>query len=264
MTDPTRLIELEDGTSALERRVLDAARGIAAPPGAKASVLGAIASQAALGASAAAATTSSLSLVVKSVAAGIAIGVAATAGVTTWALPVSPPPAVAPAPSLNVVTPMLPSLDPPQRSTASPLVPLVPAPKVETPSRRPVDKAPSESSELQAPASPSQSAFSDPPIEVAARQVNGASAADGAQLESRRVAEARGLLRAGRAAAALVLLREVSREFPSGVLTQEREALTIEALLGSGDRERARALALSFLTRYPNSPLAGSVRRALD
>jgi hypothetical protein len=45
---------------------------------------------------------------------------------------------------------------------------------------------------------------------------------------------------------------------------EEREALTIEALLGSGERERARSLAIVFLQRHPNSPLATSVRRALQ
>ena len=62
----------------------------------------------------------------------------------------------------------------------------------------------------------------------------------------------------------LVVLNGLMREFPNGVLTQEREALTIEALLGSGERERARSLALEFLRLHPNSPLAASVRRALD
>jgi outer membrane protein assembly factor BamD (BamD/ComL family) len=127
-----------------------------------------------------------------------------------------------------------------------------------------LERAPA-SAELAAPptaAAPSQVVFSDPPLEAAPQA--SASAADRAQLESRRVAEARGLLRAGRTAACLVVLNDLMREFPNGVLTQEREALTIEALLGSGERERARSLALEFLRLHPNSPLAASVRRALD
>jgi hypothetical protein len=262
VTDPTRLIELEEGTSPLERRVLDAGRSIGAPPGAKASVLAAISAQAALSATAAAAVkTSSLVLVAKSLAVGVLLGVAATAGVNAWVAPSAAPPAKAPA----APAPRL-ARDVPDAAPVPSVIPVLPAPldapsKAEPPARRSVDHAPSSAEAMPAaPAAPSQMAFSDAPVE-APRSVSGA---DRAQLESRRVAEARGLLRAGRTAAGLVVLNELTREFPNGVLVQEREALMIEALLGSGERERARALALEFLQRHPNSPLAASVRRALD
>lgn len=260
MTDPTRLIELEEGTSPLERRVLDAGRSIGAPPGAKASVLAAISAQAALSATAAAAVkTSSLVLVAKSLAVGMLLGVAATAGVNAWVAPAAAPPAKVPAASAPRI-----ARDVADAAPVPSVVPVLPAPldapsKAEPPARHLVDRAPS-SAEAYAPAAPSQMAFSDAPGE-APKPVSGA---DRAQLESRRVAEARGLLRAGRTAAGLVVLNELTREFPNGVLVQEREALMIEALLGSGERERARGLALEFLQRHPNSPLAASVRRALD
>lgn len=266
MTDPIRLIELEQGTSPLERRVLDAAKGIGAPPGAKASILTAITSQAALGASAGAALKAgSLSLVVKSVAAGVVLGVAATAGVSTW---LSPQPAAsaarAAAPSaLRVPAP--PDLRVARDTSASTPAPLPPIAKAEPAPPRALERAPA-GTELPPPptaAAPSQVAFSDAPLDAVAPPP-AVSAADRAQLESRRVAEARGLLRAGRTAACLAVLNELMREFPNGVLAQEREALTIEALLGSGERERARSLALEFLRVHPNSPLGASVRRALD
>ena len=82
------------------------------------------------------------------------------------------------------------------------------------------------------------------------------SSVDRARFESQRVAEARGLLRAGRADAALTVLNGLAKEVPSGVLVQEREALTA--------REQARARARDFLHRYPNSPHGADVARALE
>ena len=265
MTDPTRLIDLEEGTTPLERRVLDAGRRVGAPVGAKASVLAAISAQAGLSTSAAAAAvkSSSLGLVVKAVAAGMVLGVTATAGVNAWLSPGTATPTVAPPSSHGIVAQPAPDSGPAPGPAATP-APLEPTGKTEPPSRHVVDQ-PSSSTELRAPplpAAPSQTAFSDTPLESSTPK-SGASVADRAHLESRRVAEARGLLRAGRTAAGLVVLNDLTREFPHGVLMEEREALTIEALLGSGERERARSLALEFLQRHPNSPLATSVRRAL-
>jgi hypothetical protein len=251
VTDPTRLIDLEEGTTSLERRVLDAGRGIGAPAGAKASVLAAISAQAVLSTSAAAATavkSSSLALVVKAVAAGMVFGVAATAGVSVWLSPATAPPATPPAPSRGIVAQVAPDSDRVRNPTAATTAPLEPATKAELASRHPIDR-PSSSTEppaSPAPAAPSQMAFSDPPLDSTTTKSD-ASVVDRAHLESR-----------------LVVLNELTREFPNGVLTQEREALTIEALIGSGERERARSLALDFLQRHPTSPLAASVRRALE
>jgi hypothetical protein len=90
-----------------------------------------------------------------------------------------------------------------------------------------------------------------------------ASARDRARLESQRVAEARALLHAGDPRGALALLHSVASEFPNGVLVQEREALTVDALLASGDRDSARQRASDFVQRYPDSPHAPAVQRAL-
>jgi outer membrane protein assembly factor BamD (BamD/ComL family) len=87
---------------------------------------------------------------------------------------------------------------------------------------------------------------------------------DRARLESQRVAEARGLLRAGNPGQALRLLAAVGAEFPDGVLVQEREALIIDALLSSGQREKARQRAQDFVNRYPGSPHTLSAQRALQ
>ncbi len=69
-------------------------------------------------------------------------------------------------------------------------------------------------------------------------------------------------LRAGDAAAALVLLDRHRRQFPAGRLLEERFAARAQALCALGEREAARA-ELSLLTRSaPRSPHVGRAERA--
>jgi hypothetical protein len=81
------------------------------------------------------------------------------------------------------------------------------------------------------------------------------------QQEAAELARAKNLLGAGQAPAALTLLDQSSQRFPAGVLAHEREALTIEALVDSGERELGRRRARRFLARYPGSPLADRLRK---
>ncbi|HSO00162.1 MAG TPA: outer membrane protein assembly factor BamD, partial [Candidatus Nanopelagicales bacterium] len=78
--------------------------------------------------------------------------------------------------------------------------------------------------------------------------------------ESRVLGEARDALRRGDAAGALQKLEEVRTRFPDGVLTQEREALAIEALYRSGSRAAASARAAAFLRAWPTSPHATRIQ----
>jgi hypothetical protein len=71
---------------------------------------------------------------------------------------------------------------------------------------------------------------------------------------------ARDALRAGHPTRALELLDQARAGFPNGVLGQEREALTIEALWSAGRTSEASARGEAFLTRFPGSPYAGRVR----
>ncbi|HVZ75155.1 MAG TPA: hypothetical protein VHJ20_22390 [Polyangia bacterium] len=64
---------------------------------------------------------------------------------------------------------------------------------------------------------------------------------------------ARGALARHDGAAALALLDQHAHRFPDGALAQEREAMTIHALVLTGDRDRARARAQAFRARYPGS-----------
>jgi hypothetical protein len=74
------------------------------------------------------------------------------------------------------------------------------------------------------------------------------------------IKEARQALREGHAAHALRVLEECRRLHPDGVLVQERERLTVEALIAAGRAAEASARAAAFLRRYPDSPHAGEVR----
>ena len=104
-----------------------------------------------------------------------------------------------------------------------------------------------------------------PPVRVAAPTNAGAhrafrSPARRLGEETTLIREARQALRAGNAARALRLLEEARQLFPTGVLQQERERLTIEALVKGGRRADAAARAAAFLRRYPDSPHASEIR----
>ena len=75
---------------------------------------------------------------------------------------------------------------------------------------------------------------------------------------------ARAALRAGDVAAAFAALEAARARFPKGALVQEREALVIELLAKSGQREAARASAGTFLKTFPESSLAPRVRELAE
>jgi hypothetical protein len=66
---------------------------------------------------------------------------------------------------------------------------------------------------------------------------------------------ARAALAHGDGVGALSLLDQHARRFPDGALAQEREAMTIHALVLTGDAERAHRRADAFRVRYPGSLL---------
>ena len=79
--------------------------------------------------------------------------------------------------------------------------------------------------------------------------------------ESQLVLDAREGLRAGHPSLVLRQLEEARSRFPDGTLTQEREALTIEALWRSGQTAAARHRAETFARTYPGSPHAARVQQ---
>lgn len=72
--------------------------------------------------------------------------------------------------------------------------------------------------------------------------------------ESALLAQARAHLREGDVQSCLGILSHAERRYPSSVLSQEREALKIEALARVGQREQARKLADDFARHHPDSP----------
>jgi len=64
-------------------------------------------------------------------------------------------------------------------------------------------------------------------------------------------------------ARALFLAQEHLRRYPHGILDQEREALTIEALVALGKVDEARARARAFERTYPASPHRARIEHAL-
>ncbi len=76
-----------------------------------------------------------------------------------------------------------------------------------------------------------------------------------AQLEARRVAQIRQMLRVGEGHLALKSLADLDGETSLRLLGQERDALKIDALLMLGRNVEARRLEAQFCARYPNSPL---------
>lgn len=60
--------------------------------------------------------------------------------------------------------------------------------------------------------------------------------------------------------AALAMADEGQRRFSSGVFTQEREVIAIEAMQRLGQTEAAKWRAARFLDRHPESPFADKVR----
>jgi hypothetical protein len=77
--------------------------------------------------------------------------------------------------------------------------------------------------------------------------------------EQRLLDRARDRLASSDADGALSALSQHARRYPRGVLTMEREALRVRALLAGEQREEARATAARFVARWPTSALRSAV-----
>ncbi|HWA74231.1 MAG TPA: hypothetical protein VG937_17930 [Polyangiaceae bacterium] len=240
----------------------------------KAALVDGAAHSAGLGSAASGAKGAMTAAVLKALAVGFALG-AATMGAATWLAPnesqhhASPAPVRATPKPAAAPDPAAPPLQLEQRAEPTAANEARPrrAARSEADARSEAEAKTTASIEPErAPVDPSaaRAAFPEPVQALAPLAApTPASARDRARLESQRVAQARALLHSGDPRGALALLQSVASEFPSGVLVQEREALTIDALLASGDRENARRRASDFVQRYPDSPHAPAVQRAL-
>jgi ATP-dependent helicase YprA (DUF1998 family) len=69
---------------------------------------------------------------------------------------------------------------------------------------------------------------------------------------------------AGDAPAAIAILERHAARFPRGLLAEEREAMTVRALVATGRRDEARRRAAAFVATWPSSLFRGSVEAALS
>ena len=100
---------------------------------------------------------------------------------------------------------------------------------------------------------------------VAAKSSNGASTTDTGLAAERALLEvARTALSRGDAVSALTSLDEHAKRFPGGQLTEEREALYVQALARAGRVAEAKARAAKFAKRYPDSMLLPVVEAATE
>ena len=284
MSEPRRWLDDPDGLSPEERRVLEVGLETRAPKRAKDAVRSAVlaalpppvpllgtveaagtAGTAAAGAGVKTVAAATLGALAKSTAIGFALGVGTT---VTW-VALQPKGDVGRGAPSNVVSAAAPTAGVP--APAAVRSPVGSGLGEATPSSRATPLTPPERERATAfpsddDSSPSGTATGAPlrqaPSIGAFPEVD--STLDAATTESRRLAEARALLRNNDPRAALAALEGVRRDYPRGVLVQEREVLVIEALLAAGDETGAKARAREFVTRYPASPHAASARRVLE
>ncbi|HEX2676434.1 MAG TPA: hypothetical protein VHM19_07335 [Polyangiales bacterium] len=161
----------------------------------------------------------------------------------------------APAPRVQIVTkeirvPVAPV--PPAQPAPAP----VPAPPVVVPPTEPAPAAPI--------VAPPEEAHRTKLAPIAAPQApKPARDADLAE-ETALIARAQTALSRGTYAGALEALRLHEARYAKGQLVEEREALWVQALAGSGDHDAAVARAKAFARRFPSSPLRAVVERAVE
>jgi len=133
--------------------------------------------------------------------------------------------------------------------TASPVVPSAPLEPASAASSTPA----------QSQSTPTAPSAVEP---SAARQPGRGSQSNAPELELLR--RAHGAYGSGDFANALRLLAEHGRRFPNGSLAEEREALRVRALSGSGQSDSARRAARAFASKFPRSVLLSRTMTAAD
>ena len=103
----------------------------------------------------------------------------------------------------------------------------------------------------------------EPPRLHKSRSKSAPLSAEDAVAEARLVARAKAALTSA-PASALSLANAAKREFPRGMLVEEREALAVQALARLGKTEQAKRRGEAFLRAYGRGPHAASVRAAIE
>jgi hypothetical protein len=253
MSDVRRLLNTTDDEHEIERALLGGLRDLAPPPEAKAetwtrlqarlagtaaAAAGAVAaqhaSQAAIVGTAPAGPASTLagpaaSMALRSLALKVGLGVLVAGSMTAGTLALWP---------RRAQTAASPTVMPSRAEPAAATVPLDPEPRIAPPLvTLPPDKR-----------------------TARARRPEPATAPDPLREEAAMITAARAELRSGEAHAALVTLDRLQSRSRNGVLGQEREILTVQALSALGEADEARRRARAFVARYPDSPHAAQMR----
>ena len=97
----------------------------------------------------------------------------------------------------------------------------------------------------------------------ARRAVKHVQVAEATRSEMELLREARRALTAT-PARTLALTKQHLRLYPEGAFSEERDALTIQALLRAGWHEKAQDLAREFVEQHPESPLSHQLRESLE
>jgi len=266
MTDPKRWSDDDGELSPAERRLLRAGLTPSVPRGAKRAVWIGLAAQ--LPSAIAAATTASagtggLASALATVSLVKAAGVGVLLGATTiTAVTVVGHRQPAPAPARESHTIAAPAVSAHASDRAAP--PSAPAPSA-PPEVAPASTAPPDTrpAPLRTPGEP-LTVTPEPPTAPSIATFPDETRAPQPDTESHQIAAARTSLRVGDARRAYLQLERARHDFPNGALSQEREALSIEALRELGQTAEARRRAQAFLARYPASPHAPIARGALE
>jgi hypothetical protein len=304
MNLPKRWIETESGSSPLERALLRPALDVEVPEGAEQRIWGAIVALAPLSAAgsaalggAAAVEGSAAAAATASAGAGATTAIASTGvklglGVIVKAFAIGAASGTLLVGGLHAMGPERSSTEEPQPAAVAPISAAAPAGDAHNrrPSRLPAAAVPSGTAPVPPPpaARYPELPHLDPPTTEHATgpgsvstfpslpsPAPGAAKSSGTSPsandpstrlgdEARVLRRAREALREGNLGAAFAALEVARTEFPRGALGEEREALTIELLAQSGQRDAARARAAGFLQRFPGSAHAASVRRFAD
>lgn len=264
MNDPKRWLDEDSGATCEERELLEAGREVKAPSPLRRRVwLGVATGASGLGIAADAAgavlqkgamAKGALSIVSGSAAKGVlTVALLGGAGWAVTTLRSSPevPPAVE-ARSTSPDTP--PSVGQVGGSTDSVTGEAAPTASVQETSPRPAGEARS---------SPRPGTASRTPDGIAETRAPESRATSRLREESAAVLAIRRTLLSGDAVEALRMLERARVEFPNGALAQDREALTVRALVESGQKEAARRRGEAFLRTFPRSPHAAEVRALL-
>jgi hypothetical protein len=136
---------------------------------------------------------------------------------------------------------------------------VVPASAVENPARAPLGARPSSRDVTPTPAPnvapPTKEPSGMPRSETETSRGGRATTGHSYNAELELMRSAHTAFAARDYANALLLAGEHARRFPNGLLTEEREALRIRCLMGSGRASEARRSVASFANRFPRSVL---------